>query len=516
MTIEAWPFLVGRNKDLGYQTIVSPQFLSEADLAGLLAEAVGGDYSGLGSATYREILGSPVGDMSLVFRVVKAKAQDYGLGGEEVLFDRSGRSIRLIEGFVIRGSSGGLRVSRNDFQITHEIVKDVYYDFWQAKTTFEGISSQPFELSAENQESQQLRLIEEPPMDLRSRKAIESISQLGRMGTTSDKRVSVKNQVSQRPLIGVAPSIPTSPYELQQRRRRNLLLAVLVMLLIVLIVIIIPVIFSHPTSSNCASGSITVGGSTALQPLVSQAAQSYQTMCSQATISVNQGVATSEAGLRQAEAENIQIADSELQSSKADLVDHPVAIAIFVLVLNRDVTGITSLTTAQIQGIYNGSITNWQQVGGPDLPIYVVSLTSTSGTRSVFEKYVLKAPESLELSQTHIEVDATGVMGSTVANTSGAIGYVDLGTATKQNLPIVQIDGIEASSGNVEGGSYNFWTVEHMYTKGNPSGLTSAFLDYMVGDQVKGMVRNLSYLAFNDVSSDRVSAHSSPIAPGGL
>src|ERR1700730_13243130 len=177
MTIKAWPFLVGLNNKLGYQTIVCPRFLSEAGLALLLAEAAGGDDSGPDSATCREILGSPVGDISLVFRVIKAKAQDYGLGGDEVLRDRSGRSIRLIEGFVVQSRKSVLRVSQNDLQTTHEMVKGVYHDFWQAQTTFEEISLSPFELTAEDQGASQLELIKEKPLDLHSplRKKIEPL-----------------------------------------------------------------------------------------------------------------------------------------------------------------------------------------------------------------------------------------------------------------------------------------------------------------------------------------------------
>src|ERR1700730_13969924 len=157
MTIKAWPFLVGLNNKLGYQTIVCPRFLSEAGLGLLLAETAGGDDSGPDSATRREILGSTVGDISLVFRVIKAKARDYGLGGDEVLLDRSGRSIHLIEGFVVQGRKSVLQVSPYDLQLAHELVKGVYHDFWQAQTTFEEISLPPFELPAEDRGARQLQ-----------------------------------------------------------------------------------------------------------------------------------------------------------------------------------------------------------------------------------------------------------------------------------------------------------------------------------------------------------------------
>jgi hypothetical protein len=167
MKIEAWPFLVGRNRTLGYQTIVSPQFLSEEGLSMLLAEAAGGDESGPENAIYREILRSKGEDFSLIFRVVRAKARDYELGGDEALKDRGGRSIRLIEGFVVRGRKRTLQVTYSDLQTVHNLVKEAYRKFWDANDTFKEIASRPVSLPTENHSSEQVQLIKEKPLDLR-------------------------------------------------------------------------------------------------------------------------------------------------------------------------------------------------------------------------------------------------------------------------------------------------------------------------------------------------------------
>jgi phosphate transport system substrate-binding protein len=276
---------------------------------------------------------------------------------------------------------------------------------------------------------------------------------------------------------------------------------------------------SAPTPSppsNCNSGRIAIGGSTAIEPLVSASAQMYKNVCDGADIMVNKNVVASLDGLSEVAAGNVDIATSDLLSSRHDLVDHPVAVVIYVLVLNRSVS-VTNLTSVEIQGIYDGSITNWSQVGGPDLPISVVSRTSTSGTRKVFEDYILGGPESLPLGSRHFEGGTTRVVAEKVANTSGAIGYVDLGTALRQNLPRVRIDGVEASSAMVMGEQYPFWTVVYMYTRGIPSGLTKAFLDYITGDKVRATTEGLSYIPFNDILfSGVINNHPSPIAPGGL
>ena len=90
----------------------------------------------------------------------------------------------------------------------------------------------------------------------------------------------------------------------------------------------------------------------------------------------------------------IDIGNSDIFASpvQRDLVDHQVAIGVFVMILNQDVTGLQNLNTSQIQGIYTGVYQNWRQVCpcGPNLPIVPISRTVNSGTRFTFEKYILK------------------------------------------------------------------------------------------------------------------------------
>lgn len=120
-----------------------------------------------------------------------------------------------------------------------------------------------------------------------------------------------------------------------------------------------------PGSYNCVSGTITASGSTALAPLVKAVAQQYSTKCSGATITVNLG--GSKTGLANVEAGSVNIGNSDVKAdpaTQADLVDHQVAVVIFAVITNKGV-GVTNLTTAQLKSIYAGTVTNWNQVGGP-------------------------------------------------------------------------------------------------------------------------------------------------------
>lgn len=261
-----------------------------------------------------------------------------------------------------------------------------------------------------------------------------------------------------------------------------------------------------PGSYNCVQGSVTAAGSTALAPLVQAVAADYQKKCSGANITVNLG--GSKTGLSNVEAGSVQIGNSDIPalSTQTDLVDHQVAIVVFVIITNPKVTGVTNLTTAQLKSIYSGSITNWSQVGGPNLKIVVVSRPASSGTRATFQKYILGGPESIS-GPSSLVSDSTGTVATEVSQTDGAIGYVTLGAAKKLNLDPVSIDSNAPTPTNVEGNTYKFWNIEHMFTKGPASGLAQALIDYMTNDAAKQIATAQSFISPTDMQSSALQAH---------
>jgi phosphate transport system substrate-binding protein len=254
----------------------------------------------------------------------------------------------------------------------------------------------------------------------------------------------------------------------------------------------------------CASGTITAVGSTALQPLVDAAGKAYVAACPAATVTVNGG--GSGTGLTQVASGAANIGDSDVTAESklatpdaATLVDHPVAKQGWIVVANKDVTGVTNLTTDQNKQIWTGAVTNWKQVGGPDLPIVLILRPTSSGTRATFKQIVLGGAS--EANGQALTEDSNGAVTTSVQATPGSISVIGFayyqGTA-KANLVGFQLDGVDATVANMASGLYKLNAVGHMYTKGQPTGLTKAFLDYMLSDAVqKGLIPAQFYAPVN-------------------
>lgn len=247
---------------------------------------------------------------------------------------------------------------------------------------------------------------------------------------------------------------------------------------------------------------IVAVGSTALQPLVEAAQQSFTEKNPEYSITVQGG--GSGTGLSQVAAGAVTIGNSDVFAEQRDgipadeLVDHKVAVVGMAPVANKDV-GVNDLTKEQLIDIFTGEITNWKDVGGKDQEIAVINRASGSGTRSTFEKWGLDDAKTVQAQ----EQDSSGTVRKIVAETPGAISYLAL-SYLDDSLEVLSVNGVEPTAENISTNKWEIWSYEHMYTKGEPEPAVKKFLDYMLEDEVQeGPVKELGYLPMSIMKVER-------------
>jgi len=278
-------------------------------------------------------------------------------------------------------------------------------------------------------------------------------------------------------------------------------------------------------SPSCVGGRLTLDGSTAFAPAATQIGRAYHRTCPGASISVDASSTFNglndlvRAGAHKPQAASmLAMSDGSASPDYPTLIPHPVGVIIFAVVVNKR-DGVFKLTTAQLRDIYRGAITNWGQLGGPDLPIHIMSRNSQSGTRQVFQQKILLGRPELAFSSrdcVHKDLDPASPViscenGSTeallqnVASTPGAIGYAQAADAESSgytNITSVQIDGLDAEPGFIGNGpgKYHFWAVEYLYSYGTPpaNSLAAAFLGYLNSYAAKDILRSRGYIPCTD------------------
>ncbi|MFN2450265.1 MAG: phosphate ABC transporter substrate-binding protein [Candidatus Baltobacteraceae bacterium] len=246
------------------------------------------------------------------------------------------------------------------------------------------------------------------------------------------------------------------------------------------------------SSSSSSSASITAVGSTALLPLVKQAATDYQTKHPDAKISVSGG--GSMTGVTQAAQKGADIGDSDvLPVHEPSLVDHQVAVVAFALAVNP-AARVKNLSSAQIRGIFSGKIKNWKAVGGADQPITIINRPKSSGTRAVFVSKIMQGAQPTDAGLTQ---DSSGTVAAMVAQTGGAVSYLAAGYVKPGEQVAVSIDGVPPTDANVESGKYALWSYEYMLTNGQPSAQIADFINFVKED--KPLLARLHFIAVGDM-----------------
>jgi phosphate transport system substrate-binding protein len=223
-------------------------------------------------------------------------------------------------------------------------------------------------------------------------------------------------------------------------------------------------------------GTINIAGSTSVQPLAEELAQAFMANKKGVKIFVQGG--GSSAGVKSALTGTADIGNCsrELKPEEQGLHETVIAKDGIAIVVNKS-NSVNNLSFSQLQKIYTGKYKNWQEVGGPDEKIVVVNREAGSGTRGAFEEIVL---HKLTNTSNCLVQASTGAVQQTVAVTKEAIGYISLGSYDPKAVKAISIDNVACNEAQILAGKYKIQRPFLMLTKNAPTGITKAFIDWIL------------------------------------
>lgn len=240
------------------------------------------------------------------------------------------------------------------------------------------------------------------------------------------------------------------------------------------------------------SGIIKISGGTAHIPVMKVAAQKIMAAYPGIQISIAGG--GSGVGIKQVGEGLVDIGNSGRKPTGAELEQYPLkmhqwAIDGVGVVVNPN-NPVKRLTSNQLKDIYAGKLTNWNRLGGPDKPINIYTRDNASGTRSVFWK---KALAKGDISIKALFTASNGAMKTAISQDPYAIGYVSVGHIDKSIAPVA-LDDVMPTLENVKKGKYKVARGLYSNTKGDPSGLTKTFIDYLYSKEGQQIVSEKGFI----------------------
>lgn len=191
------------------------------------------------------------------------------------------------------------------------------------------------------------------------------------------------------------------------------------------------------------------------------------------------------------------------QAQKNGFTPYEVKVALdgLVVVVHPD-NPVSRLTLDQVADIFIGKITNWNQVGGLDMPIVILSREVNSGTHIYFKEHVLrkgkeKSPE--EFSPAALLMPSSYAIAEEIAQNINAIGYYGIGyISSSQKALAIAPDASSAyvvpNNENVKKGTYAISRPLLMYAQGEPQGVVKVFFDFVLSPEGQSLVKEADFV----------------------
>lgn len=254
------------------------------------------------------------------------------------------------------------------------------------------------------------------------------------------------------------------------------------------IIVILLVCLSLASVSICAAipEDVTVMGSSTVMPLAEAAAEAFNLEQNDYLVSVNIG-GTGAGILGIVERKyNIAMAsravtEGEKQRFGDNFQQFKIGMDGISIAVSDEIyqEGIRNLNKDQVKRIYSGEIANWNELGGPDKDIYVISREYGSGTRDDFNEAVMEDIGAETPGVDTVALSAAEVK-TTISGSDRAIGYLGF-NYLGGGVQSIAFNGINPSYENIKLDIYELKRNLYFYTYGDPKPGAKAFIDFVLG-----------------------------------
>ncbi len=265
-----------------------------------------------------------------------------------------------------------------------------------------------------------------------------------------------------------------------------------VCLIVVALLTIVPAGAGPIDGFKGQQGTIRISGGTAHIPVMKEAAKRIMTENPEIQISVaggGSGVGIKQVGEGLVDIGNSGRKPSDEETAKYGLEHFKWAIDGVGVVVNPK-NPVKTLSRDQLKAIFAGNETSWRALGGQDKMINVYTRDKASGTRAVFWK---KALDKGVITARANFVVSNGAMKSAIGNDPYGIGYVSVGHMDATVAPVA-LDGVVPTLDTVKSGAYKVARGLYSNTKGEPSGLTALFIEYLFSTEGRQIVMEKGFI----------------------
>jgi len=246
---------------------------------------------------------------------------------------------------------------------------------------------------------------------------------------------------------------------------------------------------------------VTVTGSTTVMPLVEICAEEFNMLQDEVMVTVS-GVGGSGVGIKNVASgfSDIGMSSRELRADEIELYgdnfsEYLIGYDAICIAVSQSIydAGVTNSSRSQLREIYNGNVTNWRELGGPERDIYAVARMVGSGTGDLFNEMVMGDLETETLgADTYTQNNAE--MKTAITKNDKAIGYLGFNYVQDGNLSAVAYEGVFPTTESIKSDAYPLSRPLYVMTWNEPDSGEEAFIEFLLGDEGQSIVEEIGFL----------------------
>lgn len=193
-------------------------------------------------------------------------------------------------------------------------------------------------------------------------------------------------------------------------------------------------------------------------------------------------------------------AEDKAKFPKCDYKEIHIGEDAVALIVSKDVWdgGVKTITKAQAKGIYEGTIKNWKELGGPSQRIAFFNKEPGRGTWEVFVHWIYGSPKASP-PVSFPEVGGNEETRNKVASTKGALSQLSSSWADGKKVFALSIKGddgkeIAPTNENIASNAYPMSRPLFLLSNGAPTGDAKTMVDFMLSDKGQALVKKHGYL----------------------
>jgi phosphate transport system substrate-binding protein len=228
---------------------------------------------------------------------------------------------------------------------------------------------------------------------------------------------------------------------------------------------------------------MTVAGSTSVEPFAELLAEEYMSKHPEFHIYVQGGGSTAGIEAAISGAANIGMSSRNLIDGEKKLYAVTIAQDAIAVIVHPS-SPIGNLPLDKIREVFSGKIANWEDLGGLNHSIDIVTREEGSGTRESFQKFVMG---KVDISLGALVQDSNGAVRQVISSDPNAIGYISLGLVNDQ-VKALRISGVQPNLSNVNSGRYTLVRPFLFVFSGEPRGEAKSFLEFVLSPQAQKLL----------------------------